>query len=30
MHFYDLEFSSDSMIFRFREATLQRPAILKY
>ena len=30
MHFYDLEFSSDSVIFRFREAILLRPAILKY
>ncbi len=30
MHFYGLEFSSNPMIFRFREAILQRPAILKY
>jgi len=30
MHFYDLEFSPDPMIFRFRGAILQRPTILKY
>ncbi len=30
MHFYDLEFSSNPGVFRFREAILQRPAILKY
>ncbi len=30
MHFYGLEFSPDPMVFRFREAILLRPAILKY
>jgi hypothetical protein len=30
MHFYGLEFSSDSVVFRFRGAILQRPAILEY
>jgi len=30
MHFYDLEFSLNSMIFHFRETILQRSAILKY
>ncbi len=30
MHFYCLEFPSDPMVFRFRGAILQRPAILEY
>ncbi len=30
MHFYDLEFPLNPVVFRFRGAILLRPAILKY